>query len=46
MYNLKYMASKIAGAVKGAHRPKRVKQCLLKEDSSDDEEEAAPRLKW
>ena len=45
MYNLKYMASKIAGAVKGAHRPKRVKQCLLKEDSSDKEEEEVPRLK-
>ena len=34
-----------AGAVKGSHPPKRVKQCLLKEDSSDEEEEEVPRLK-
>ena len=41
-FNLKYMNSKIKGASKAAYRPKRVKHCLIREDSSD-EEEAHPK---
>ena len=54
-YNLHYMMGKIAGAKKGSHRPKRVKHCLQKESSSDEDEddprlegegEQPRRLKW
>ena len=38
--------SKINGARKGSHRPKRVKDCLTREDSSDDEVEETPALEW
>ena len=36
-HNLKYMNQMIKGATKKGHRPKKVKDCLQKEDSSDDE---------
>ena len=42
-HNLTYMNSKIAGAGKGSKQPSKVTHCLLKEDSSDEEEEAVPR---
>ena len=49
-YNLSYMGSKIAGAKKRGKRPKRVKHCLLKESSDEEEgEEGAPKrrcLEW
>ena len=46
MYNLFYMNSKIKGASKAGQRPKRVKHCLIREDSSDEEEAPPPLLKW
>ena len=41
--NLSYVTGQIAGAKKGAVRPKRIKHCLQK-DSSDEEEEALAQL--
>ena len=41
--NLSYVTGQIAGAKKGAVRPKRIKHCLQK-DSSDEEEEAPAQL--
>ena len=46
MYNLFYMNSKIKGASKAGKRPKRVKHCLIREDSSDEEEAPPSLLKW
>ena len=45
---MKYMNQKIEGASKGAHRPKKVKMCLLREDSDDEKDEGKKklRLKW
>ena len=40
------MNSKIKGASKAGHRPKRVKHCLIREDSSDEEEAPPALLKW
>ena len=47
-YNLYYMMGKINGARKRGHRPKRVKDCLTREDSDGEAEEAeeAPALEW
>jgi len=46
--NLKHVTGLIAGASKKASRPKRLKHCLQKEDSDDDDEAppAVPMLKW
>ena len=45
--NLNYMVGKIDGAKKGSGQPKAVKHCLVREDSSDDEDEPAVSLiKW
>jgi hypothetical protein len=45
--NLNYMVGKIDGAKKGSGQPKSVKHCLVREDSSDDEEEPVLNLiKW
>ena len=40
------MNSKIKGASKAGKRPKRVKHCLIREDSSDEEEAPPSLLKW
>ena len=48
--NLVYMTGEIAGKKKkiGGAKPHKVKHCLLREDSDDDDEVPAPRpqLKW
>ena len=48
MYNLTYMNQRIEGTKKGAQRPKKVKMCLLREDSDDEKDEGKKklRLKW
>ena len=42
--NLKYVTAQIAGAKKATGKPKRIKDCLTKEQSDDDEEDAPPLL--
>ena len=44
--NLTYMTTKIAGSKKKSSRPAAVKHCLVREDSSDDDEVAALALNW
>ena len=46
-YNLNYMNSKVAGARRDGKkgRPKRIKHCLMNEDSSD-EDDAQLALTW
>ena len=44
--NLNYMMGKIAGSKKKKGGSHRVKHCLVREDSSDDDEVAELRLKW
>ena len=49
IHNLKDVNQKIDGAKKGAKRPKKVKHCLLREDSDDEKDEQKTerlRLRW
>ena len=44
--NLHYMVGQIAGVKKAVGNPKTVKHCLLREDSSDDDDGLPLTLMW
>ena len=44
--NLKYMTTKIAGGKRKLGRPTTVKHCLIRDDSSDSDDDTTLRLTW